>query len=70
MPVIDLHQASISLYDSLGFCPNDDDYTQGKLGAFFCNDHTHFEAAGAAEIAKLVARALTTQAPTLAGYLR
>ena len=70
VPVIDLHQASISLYDSLGFCPNDDDYTKGELGAFFCNDHTHFEAAGAARIAKVVTQALTAQAPTLAAYLR
>lgn len=70
VPVIDLHQASITLYDSLGFCPNDDDYTQGELGAFFCADHTHFEAAGATEIAKLVAKALSAQAPGLAAYLR
>jgi lysophospholipase L1-like esterase len=70
VPVIDLHQASISLYDSLGFCPNDDNYDKGDLGAFFCKDHTHFEAAGAAQIAKLVSQALAAQAPALAGYLR
>lgn len=70
VPVIDLHLASIGLYDSLGFCPNDKDYTRGNLGAFFCNDHTHFEAAGAAQIAKLVAEALGTGAPGLAAYLR
>jgi lysophospholipase L1-like esterase len=70
VPVIDLHQASIALYDSLGFCPNDEDYTKGELGAFFCNDHTHFEAAGAKQIAELVAGALGAQAPDLAAYLK
>jgi lysophospholipase L1-like esterase len=69
VPVIDLHQLSIGLYDSLGFCPNDDDYTKGKLGAFFCNDHTHFEAAGAAQIAALVAEASKTQSLALAAYV-
>ncbi|HYP89313.1 MAG TPA: hypothetical protein VEQ59_14200, partial [Polyangiaceae bacterium] len=70
VPVIDLHQLSINLYDSLGFCPNDADYTTGALGAFFCEDHTHFEAAGAAQIAALVGRALEDQALPLAAYLR
>jgi lysophospholipase L1-like esterase len=68
VPVIDLHQLSIGLYDSLGFCPNDDDYTKGQLGAFFCNDHTHFEAAGATQIAALVGQALKTQSLPLAAY--
>jgi len=68
VPVIDLHQLSIGLYDSLGFCPNDDDYTKGQLGAFFCNDHTHFEAPGATQIAALVGQALKAQSPPLAAY--
>ena len=70
VPVIDLHQLSITLYDSLGFCPNDADYTAGDLGAFFCDDHTHFEAAGAVKIAELVGQALKDQSLGLAAYLR
>ncbi|HYQ15067.1 MAG TPA: GDSL-type esterase/lipase family protein [Polyangiaceae bacterium] len=70
VPVIDLHQLSIALYDSLGFCPNNDDYTTGELGAFFCEDHTHFEAAGAVKIAGLVGQALEDQGLSLASYLK
>jgi lysophospholipase L1-like esterase len=70
VPVIDLHQLSIALYDSLGFCPNDADYTKGELGAFFCDDHTHFEAAGATQIAALVGQAIKTQSLPLASYER
>jgi lysophospholipase L1-like esterase len=40
------------------------------VGAFFCNDHTHFEAYGAQQIAKLVAGALRTQGIPLAAYLK
>ena len=70
VPVIDLHQLSIGLYDSLGFCPNDDDYGKGALGAFFCSDHTHFEAAGAEQIAELVGQAIKIQSLSLAAHLR
>ncbi|NUT46136.1 MAG: carbohydrate esterase [Saccharothrix sp.] len=70
VPVIDLHQRSVALYNSLGLCPNNGDYTQGAVGAFFCNDHTHFEAAGAARIAEVVARALREQGIGLASSLR
>ncbi|QFZ18852.1 GDSL-type esterase/lipase family protein [Saccharothrix syringae] len=70
VPVIDLHQRSVALYNSLGLCPNDGDYTRGAVGAFFCDDHTHFEAAGAARIAETVARALREQNIGLAAYLR
>ncbi len=69
VPVIDLHQLSINLYNKLGFCPNNGDYTAGAVGAFFCDDHTHFEAAGAVQIAALVANALRTQSLPLAAYL-
>jgi lysophospholipase L1-like esterase len=69
VPVIDLHQLSINLYNRLGLCPNNADYTTGAAGAFFCNDHTHFEAAGAVQIAELVANALRTQGIALAAYL-
>jgi lysophospholipase L1-like esterase len=68
VPLLDLHQRSIALYDSLGFCPNDENWGAGKLGAFFCQDHTHFEAAGAKQIAELVAGALEGKAAPLAKY--
>ncbi|MBB5801860.1 lysophospholipase L1-like esterase [Saccharothrix ecbatanensis] len=70
VPVIDLHQRSIALYNSLRLCPNNGDYSQGAVGAFFCNDHTHFEAAGAARIAEVVAGALRDQGIGLASSLR
>ncbi len=56
--------------DSLGFCPNDGDYTKGAVGEFFCNDHTHFELAGARQIAGVVAGALRDQNFNLAAYLK
>lgn len=70
VPVIDLHARSVALYNSLGLCPNNGDYTSGAVGAFFCNDHTHFEAAGAKQIAGLIATALREQGIALASYLK
>jgi lysophospholipase L1-like esterase len=72
VPVIDLTALSAALYTSLGLCPNNADYTSttSAVGKFFCEDHTHFEAAGAAQIAKLVAKALKDQGIGLAAYLR
>jgi lysophospholipase L1-like esterase len=70
VPVIDLHQRSIALYNTLKLCPNNGNYTTGAVGAFFCNDHTHFEAAGAAQISRTVAQALRDQGIALASYLR
>jgi lysophospholipase L1-like esterase len=70
VPVIDLHAKSVALYNTLGLCPNSGDYSTGAVGAFFCNDHTHFEAAGARQIAGLVATALKAQNIPLAGYLK
>jgi lysophospholipase L1-like esterase len=70
VPVIDLHARSVALYNTLGLCPNNGDYTSGAVGAFFCNDHTHFEAAGARQIAGLIATALREQNIPLATYLR
>lgn len=67
--LIDLHQLSFDRYTALGLCPNDENYGAGKVGAFFCEDHTHFETAGALEIAKLVAGATSTAKLPLAGYL-
>jgi lysophospholipase L1-like esterase len=69
-PLIDLHRLSYTLYNTLKLCPNDGDYTKGAVGAFFCNDHTHFEAAGADKIAGVVAKALRDQKIPLASYLR
>jgi lysophospholipase L1-like esterase len=69
VPLLDLHQLSINRYNALGFCPNDENWGTGKVGAFFCQDHTHFEAAGAKEIANLVAGALSSSAPSLASYV-
>ena len=68
--VIDLHKLSYTLYNTLKLCPNDGDYTKGPVGDFFCNDHTHFEAAGARQIAGVVAKALRDQRIPLSGYLK
>jgi lysophospholipase L1-like esterase len=68
--VIDLNQLTIELYTRLGFCPNNEDYSTGALGDFFCQDHTHFEAAGAKQVAALVAQAIKEQGLGLAAYLR
>jgi len=60
VPVIDLHQRSIDLYNQLKFCPlpagNTDvsATTGGAVGEFFCDDHTHFSDAGQLQIADLV----------------
>jgi lysophospholipase L1-like esterase len=70
VPVIDLHQLSVNLYNTLKLCPNDSNYGSGAVGAFFCADHTHFEAAGAQQIAQVVAKALRDQNIPLAAYLK
>lgn len=69
VPVIDLHKLSYTRYNTLKLCPNTGDYTSGAVGAFFCNDHTHFEAAGAKQIAGVVAKALRDQGIDLAAHL-
>ncbi|MFI9584200.1 SGNH/GDSL hydrolase family protein [Streptomyces sp. NPDC052236] len=69
-PVIDLQTLSVSLYDSLRFCPNNGDYGSGPVGAFFCNDHTHFETYGAQRVAGLVAGDVRRQNLALAAYLK
>lgn len=69
-PVIDLQTLSVNLYNSRRLCPNNGDYSSGTVGAFFCNDHTHFETYGAQQIAILVAGALRTQNIPLAAYLK
>ena len=74
VPVIDLHQLSVDLYNARGFCPipggDVTATTTGPVGDFFCADHTHLEDAGAVVIAGLVASALRTQGIALAGSLR
>ena len=72
VPVIDLTALSAALYTSLGLCPNASDYTSttSAVGKFFCDDHTHFEAAGATQIAGVVAKALRDQGIGLAAYLK
>jgi lysophospholipase L1-like esterase len=75
VPVIDLEQLSVALYTSLGFCPlpgpdTAATFESGAVGDFFCEDHTHFEQAGAVQIADLVAKALTDQGIGLAAFLK
>jgi len=73
VPVIDLHQLSVDLYNSLGFCPvpggDVSASTTGPVGDFFCDDHTHFSDSGAIEIAGLIVQALRDQDLALADYL-
>jgi lysophospholipase L1-like esterase len=75
VPVIDLHARSIALYNSRAFCPipGGGDVTAttgGAVGAFFCADHTHFDAGGAVAIGGLVSQALRDQNIPLAQYLK
>ncbi len=68
--LIDLNQLSVELYNSAGLCPNSNVYTgDDAVGQFFCNDHTHFEDAGATQIAGAVAQAIADQGLPLAAYL-
>ncbi|WP_438014105.1 GDSL-type esterase/lipase family protein [Sorangium sp. So ce315] len=73
VPVIDLHEHSVALYNELGFCPvpggDVSATTGGPVGEFFCDDHTHFARSGAAQIAGLVAAAIRDQGLGLAAYL-
>ena len=74
MPVIDLNALSTTLYQSLGFCPipggDVSASTAGPVGTFFCDDHTHFDSSGAAQIADLVAQALSAPGVGLSAYLK
>jgi hypothetical protein len=74
VPVIDLNKLSVALYTQRGFCPipggDVSATTTGPVGDFFCDDHTHFSAMGAPDIATLVAGAVRTQLPGLAAYLK
>jgi hypothetical protein len=72
VPVIDLTVLTAAFCTSLGFCPNDASFTSTTtaLGKFFCDDHAHFEVAGAVQIAGVVAKALRDQNIGLAKYLK
>jgi lysophospholipase L1-like esterase len=74
VPVIDLETLSVALYNSMHFCPvpggDVSAATTGPVGDFFCDDHTHFSATGAPQIADLVAQAIRDQALPLAAYLK
>ena len=72
VPVIDLTTLSANLFTTLALCPNDLNFmsTTEPVGLFFCDDHTHFEAAGAKQIAGVVAQALKDQNIGLAAYLK
>jgi lysophospholipase L1-like esterase len=73
--VIDLEQLSVASYTSSGFCPLPGPDSAAtfeaatSVGNFFCEDHTHFEAAGAKQIAGLIVKALRDQKIVLASYL-
>ncbi|MER8224291.1 GDSL-type esterase/lipase family protein [Streptomyces sp. NPDC094143] len=69
-PVVDLQSLSVSLYNGLRFCPHSGDFGSGPVGAFFCNDRTHFETHGAQRIAGLVAGDVRRQNLPLAAYLK
>jgi lysophospholipase L1-like esterase len=71
VPVIDLGALSVALYNSLGLCPNSADYTSttSKVGQFFCQDHTHFQLAGAKQIAQIIVKALKDQGIGLGAYV-
>ena len=71
-PLIDLMTLSADLYTTLGLCPNAGDFTSttSAVGKFFCDDHTHFETAGAVQVAGVVVQALRDQNIGLAAYLK
>jgi lysophospholipase L1-like esterase len=73
VPVIDLHQLSVDLYNELAFCPvpggDVSASTSGPVGDFFCDDHTHFSDAGSVSIGALVAEAISELGLPLAAYL-
>lgn len=74
VPVIDLHQLSVDLYNERAFCPvpggDVSASTTGPVGDFFCDDHTHFSDAGSVTIGALVAQAISDLGLPLAAYLK
>lgn len=63
VPVIDLHQKSVTLFNQLGDVGSND-FSPSK------SDRTHFSRKGAREIARLVAEEIPTQVPDLKPYLK
>ncbi|WP_339733761.1 rhamnogalacturonan acetylesterase [uncultured Gimesia sp.] len=63
VPVIDLHQKSVTLFNQLGDAGSAD-FSPSK------SDRTHFSRKGAQEIARLVAEEISTQVPDLKPYLK
>ena len=74
VPLIDLHQLSIDLYNERGFCPvpggDVSASTTGPVGDFFCDDHTHFSEQGSQVIAQVVADAVDALGLSLSNYLK
>jgi lysophospholipase L1-like esterase len=74
VPVIDLHQRSIRLYNERGFCPIPggavNASTSGAVGQFFCDDHTHFDLGGAKDIGSLVVQGIRDLNLPLAQHLK
>src|SRR3569623_3475060 len=74
--VVNVHQLTVNLYNVIMFCPLADGATDvsattgGAAGAFFCDDHTHFDMSGAVRIAQLVADGIRAQHLPLAAYLK
>ncbi|MDZ4199121.1 MAG: rhamnogalacturonan acetylesterase [Kiritimatiellia bacterium] len=63
VPVIDLHRASQTLFESLG------DAAGSDLNAGGLNDRTHFSEKGARLVARLVAEQIPDRVPSLVPYL-
>ncbi len=63
VPVIDLHQKSVALFNRLGD-EKSADFSPSET------DRTHFSGKGAREIARLVAEEIPTQVPDLKPYLK
>tara|TARA_R110002111_G_scaffold256979_3_gene324704 strand:- start:28427 stop:29164 length:738 start_codon:yes stop_codon:yes gene_type:complete len=63
VPVIDLHQKSVAMFNQLGD-EKSADFSPSET------DRTHFSGKGAREIARLVAEEIPTQVPDLKPYLK
>ncbi len=73
VPVVDLHALSVERYTELGFCPipggDVTARTDGDVGEYFCDDHTHFSPSGARDMAQIMAEAVAALELPLAAYL-
>jgi lysophospholipase L1-like esterase len=72
--VLDLHAASVRRYTELGFCPvpggDVSAGTGGAVGAYFCDDHTHFSSEGAVDIAAVVVELLREADVAIVSHLK